>query len=162
MTTFALSCSREMTSESAHLAAQYNAYWQTHLSGDPEEMAMIAEQFPEASNYLDVYDRAGRLGPRAIFAHSVHLDDGEIARLVESGSNVAHCPLNVFGGGILDTGGYRSLGVSLRLASDVGGRAGEKRTALQEPRSLPMQLRSASVDAFRAIEHENEARPPRP
>lgn len=119
---FALSCSREMMSESARLAKNYDAYWQTHLSEDPEEMAMISEQFPEAANYLDVYDRAGGLGPRAVFAHSVHLSDSEIARLVETGSNVAHCPSNVFGGGgILDTGRYRSLGVSLGLASDVGG-----------------------------------------
>jgi guanine deaminase len=119
---FALSCSREMMSESARLAKKYDAYWQTHLSEDPEEMAMIHEQFPEALNYLDVYDRAGGLGPRAVFAHSVHLSDSEIARLVETGSHVAHCPSNVFGGGgILDTGRYRSLGVSLGLASDVGG-----------------------------------------
>lgn len=119
---FALSCSREMMSESARLAQSYDAYWQTHLSEDPQEMAMISEQFPEAANYLDVYDRAGGLGSRSIFAHSVHLSDSEIARLIDTGSHVAHCPSNVFGGGgILDTGRYRSLGVSLGLASDVGG-----------------------------------------
>jgi len=119
---FALSCSREMMSESARLARQYDAYWQTHLSEDPEEMRMIQEQFPEAQDYLDVYDRAGGLGPRAIFAHAVHLSEREIDRLVETGSTVAHCPSNVFGGGgILDTGRYRRRGVTLGLASDVGG-----------------------------------------
>src|SRR5688572_13064240 len=89
---FAVSCSADMLRESAALAAQHGAYWQTHLSEDPGEMAEVARLFPEARDYLDVYDRAGALGERTIFAHAIHLSDREVARLVESGSRVAHCP----------------------------------------------------------------------
>ena len=52
----------------------------------------VARLFPDAIDYLDVYDRAGGLGPRTILAHAIHLSDREIGRLVETGTRVAHCP----------------------------------------------------------------------
>ena len=82
---FAISCSREMLRESAALAASTGAYWQTHLSEDHDELDEVARLFPEAIDYLDVYDRAGGLGPRTLLAHSIHLSDREVARLAETG-----------------------------------------------------------------------------
>ena len=82
---FAVSCSAEMLRESAALATQHGAYWQTHLSEDAGEIAEVARLFPEARDYLDVYDRAGALGARTILAHAIHLSPREVARLVESG-----------------------------------------------------------------------------
>ena len=61
---FAVSCTADMLRESASLAEHYGATWQTHLSEDEREMATVAEHFPEAADYLDVYDRAGGLGPQ--------------------------------------------------------------------------------------------------
>ena len=37
-------------------------WWQTHVSEDPGEIAEVARLFPEALDYVDVYDRAGGLG----------------------------------------------------------------------------------------------------
>ena len=68
------------------------AYWQTHLSEDHDELDEVARLFPEAIDYLDVYDRAGGLGPRTILAHAIHLSDREVGRLAETGTAVAHCP----------------------------------------------------------------------
>ena len=82
---FAVSCSAEMLRESAALAAAKGAYWQTHLAEDRAEIAEVARLFPEARDYLDVYDRAGGLGPRTILAHAIHLSEREVARLAESG-----------------------------------------------------------------------------
>ena len=48
--------------------------------------------FPDALDYVDVYDRAGGLGERTVLAHAIHLSDRELARLVETGTRVAHCP----------------------------------------------------------------------
>ena len=119
---FALSCTPELLRESARLAAELGAYWQTHVAEDPEDVALVRAMYPEARDYLDVYDCAGGLGAKTILAHGVHLSDREIARVVQSGTNIAHCPSNVFGiGGVLDLGRYRDLGVSLGLGSDVGG-----------------------------------------
>ena len=70
---FAVSCSAELLRESAALAARHGAIWQTHLSEDAREIETVRDLFPEASDYLDVYDRAGGLGPRSVFAHAIHL-----------------------------------------------------------------------------------------
>ena len=118
---FAVSCSADMLRESARLAAETGAYWQTHLSEDRGELAEVARLFPEATDYLDVYDRAGGLGARTILAHAIHCSEREVARLAESGSHVAHCPgSNLFlASGAMPLARYLAAGVSVGLGSDV-------------------------------------------
>ena len=118
---FAVSCSADMLRESAALAARHGAYWQTHLSEDTDEIAEVARLFPEARDYLDVYDRAGGLGARTILAHAIHLSPREVARLVESDARVAHCPAsNLFlSSGTMPFAAYRAAGMTLGLGSDV-------------------------------------------
>lgn len=118
---FAISCSAEMLRESARLAAECGAYWQTHLAEDAHECDEVDELFPEASDYLDVYDRAGGLTERAILAHAIHLSEREIARLAERGAAVAHCPAsNLFlSSGMMRTGHYRDAGIRVGLGSDL-------------------------------------------
>jgi guanine deaminase len=120
---FAVSCSAEMLRESAALAAAKGAYWQTHLAEDTAEIAEVARLFPEARDYLDVYDRAGGLGPRTILAHAIHLSEREVSRLAESGANLAHCPAsNLFlASGIMPLGRYLEAGIPVGLGSDVAG-----------------------------------------
>ena len=120
---FAVSCSAEMLRESAALAAAKGAYWQTHLAEDKAEIAEVARLFPEARDYLDVYDRAGGLGPRTILAHAIHLSEREVSRLAESGANLAHCPAsNLFlASGIMPLGRYLEAGIPVGLGSDVAG-----------------------------------------
>jgi guanine deaminase len=120
---FAVSCSADMLRESASLAEHYGAIWQTHLAEDDIEMATVAEHFPEASDYLDVYDRAGGLGRKALFAHSIHLSDREVARLVETDSAIAHCPVsNMFiRSGVMPIARYLDEGLRIGLGTDVAG-----------------------------------------
>ncbi|MDQ3690591.1 MAG: amidohydrolase family protein [Chloroflexota bacterium] len=120
---FAVSCTAEMLRESASLAVHHDAYWQTHVSEDTAEIGEVKALFPEALDYLDVYDRAGALGARAILAHAVHLSDREVARLVETDSRVAHCPAsNLFlPSGMMPLGAYRAAGMNVGLGSDVAG-----------------------------------------
>jgi len=118
---FAVSCSAEMLAESARLARETGAFWQTHLSEDVNELAEVARLFPDAVDYTDVYDRAGGLRPGAILAHAVHLSDREIERLVESGAAIAHCPAsNLFlASGAMPLGRYQQAGLIMGLGSDV-------------------------------------------
>ncbi|HET9083325.1 MAG TPA: amidohydrolase family protein [Candidatus Limnocylindrales bacterium] len=120
---FAVSCTAELLRESAALAASTGAYWQTHVSEDQGEIAEVARLFPDAIDYVDVYDRAGGLGERTVLAHAVHLSDRELARLVETGTRVAHCPIsNLFlASGVMPLGRYLDAGLSLGLGSDVAG-----------------------------------------
>jgi guanine deaminase len=118
---FAVSCTAEMLRESATLARQHGAYWQTHLSEDGGEMESVRKLFPEARDYLDVYDRAGGLEARCVVAHAIHLSDREVGRLAESGAAVAHCPAsNLFlSSGMMPLGRYRAAGIKVGLGSDV-------------------------------------------
>ena len=120
---FAVSCSAELLHESAALARATGAYWQTHLAEDYRELVAVSELFPDARDYLDVYERAGALGPRTIFAHAIHLSDREIARLAESGSRIAHCPeSNQFlASGRMHLARYLDEGIVVGLGSDVAG-----------------------------------------
>lgn len=94
---------------------------QTHLSEQTEELAWVGELFPEALDYLDVYERFGLIGPGAVFGHAIHLTDRERDRLAESGAALAHCPTsNTFiGSGLFDMGLARLMPVG--LATDTGG-----------------------------------------
>lgn len=120
---FAVCCDAHLLSESARLARSRRTYWQTHLSEDPRELAQVARRFPDAADYLDVYDRAGALGPRSIFAHAIHLSDREVDRLAASGAAVAHCPAsNLFlPSGIMPLARYLEAGIPVGLGSDVSG-----------------------------------------
>ena len=118
---FAVSCTADMLSESAALARSTGAYWQTHVAEDHGEIAEVARLFPEALDYVDVYDRAGGLGERTVLAHGVHLSERELARLVETGTRVAHCPAsNLFlASGVMPLGRYLEAGLLVGLGSDV-------------------------------------------
>jgi guanine deaminase len=118
---FAVSCSAEMLRRSAEAAAASGAYWQTHLSEDRGEIDEVKRLFPEATDYTDVYDRAGGLTRRAILAHAIHLSDREVGRLADCGAVIAHCPSsNLFlASGAMPLARYLAAGLRVGLGSDV-------------------------------------------
>ena len=120
---FAVSCTAELLAASATLARDIDCWWQTHVSEDAGEMAEVARLFPEARDYVDVYDRAGGLGPRSILAHAIHLSPREEARLAETGTRLAHCPTsNLFiGAGVMPLASRLAAGLTVGLGSDVSG-----------------------------------------
>jgi guanine deaminase len=102
-----------------------DCFVQTHVSENRQEIAWVRELFPDAADYLDVYERAGLIGPRAVLGHGIHLSDSEKARLKEKGAAIAHCPTsNMFiGSGLFDLEGSQAGAEAMRvgLASDIGG-----------------------------------------
>jgi guanine deaminase len=96
-------------------------YMQTHVAENRAEVRWVAELFPAARSYLDVYARAGLLHPRSVLAHGIWLDADDRARLFATGAQIAHCPTsNLFlGSGLFDWCATRPAAVS--VASDVGG-----------------------------------------
>lgn len=120
---FAVSCTAEMLRQSADLARSTGTWWQTHVSEDTREIDAVKALFPGALDYVDVYERAGGLGPRAVLAHAIHLSDRELGRLVDTGTHVSHCPAsNLFiGAGVMPLAHYREAGLSVALGSDVSG-----------------------------------------
>lgn len=120
---FAVSCTAELLRESATLARERDAIWQTHVSEDIREIETVARLFPEARDYLDVYDRAGGLGPRTVLAHAIHCSDRELARIVETGTAIAHCPAsNLFiRSGVMPLARALEAGAVVGLGSDAAG-----------------------------------------
>jgi len=98
-------------------------YMQTHVAENRDEVAWVADLFPDARSYLDVYHRHGLLGPRSVLAHGIWLDDADRALLRDSGAQVAFCPSsNLFlGSGLFAWRDSAAQGVNVSLASDVGG-----------------------------------------
>ncbi len=120
---FAPTSTPEQLQTAAQLLREYpGVYLQTHLAENPGELQWVRELFPSAQHYLDVYDQAGLLGERSVFAHGIHLCDDECVRLAQSGSVVAHCPTsNLFlGSGLFDYQRLREQGVQVGLGTDVG------------------------------------------
>ena len=106
------------------LARAYpDTFVQTHVSENRDECAWVQRLFPQARSYLDVYDQVGLLRPRAMYGHCIWLDDGDRARMADSGAAAAVCPTsNLFlGSGLFDFDRADRAGMLLSLATDVGG-----------------------------------------
>lgn len=104
------------------LAAHPDALLHTHLAENVRECDAVAERFPHAQDYLDVYDRFGLVGARSVFAHGIHLPDRSCARLHESGAGIAICPSsNLFlGSGFFNFSQAEAHGIRLGLGTDIG------------------------------------------
>jgi guanine deaminase len=98
-------------------------YMQTHLAENRAEVAWVRELFPEARSYLDVYERAGLLNARGVFAHGIWLDDEDRRALRDAGAQIAHSPSsNLFlGSGLFDWRAAEAAKVAVSVATDVGG-----------------------------------------
>ena len=121
---FAVTSTHAQLEAAGALAREYpGAYVQTHADENKAEIARVAELFPEAESYIDVYARAGLLGPRSVIGHCIHLQESEVAALAESRSVAAFCPTsNLFlGSGLFDHARLRRAGARIALATDVGG-----------------------------------------
>ncbi len=130
-----------------------DAHVQTHLSENTAEIAWTKELFPQARDYLDVYERAGLVGPRSVFGHCIHLEPREIASLSEHRSVAAFCPTsNLFlGSGLFDEENLWAAGVRVALATDVG--AGTSYSMLQTANEAykVLQMRRQSWPAAQAF-----------
>ncbi|WP_059413002.1 guanine deaminase [Cupriavidus basilensis] len=106
------------------LAKAYpDAFIQTHVAENRDEVKWVAELFPQARSYLDVYDQYGLLRPGALYGHAIYLDQDDRRRLADSGAAVAHCPTsNLFlGSGFYDFHQSDANRLNVTLATDVGG-----------------------------------------
>ncbi len=128
-------------------------YMQTHVAENRAEVAWIAELFPEARSYLDVYHRHGLLNERGVLAHGIWLDDADRALLASSGAQIAHSPSsNLFlGSGLFDWQACADASAAVSLASDVAGG-----TSLSMQRTMAdayrvQALRGVRLSAFKAL-----------
>ncbi|WP_029061479.1 guanine deaminase [Labrenzia sp. DG1229] len=90
---FALGSTREQLDRCGQLKGEYPDTWvNTHMSENHKEIAQVAEAFPEAKDYLNVYERAGIVGPKFTAGHAIHLSDDAFRRMSASKSSISFCP----------------------------------------------------------------------
>jgi guanine deaminase len=117
---FGLSCTREMMSTGAAFARKRGLWVSTHLSETLEECRVTTELFGTA-DYLEVYEQAGLVHDRSVYAHCIHLSDSEWDRFAEGGAIVAHCPdsNDFLGSGGMPLDAVDARDVRVTLGTDV-------------------------------------------
>lgn len=117
---FALSCTPQMLLGAGDLARRRRLWTSTHLAETLDECA-IAVKRSGAPDYLAVYEQAGLVHDRSVFAHCIHLSDSEWDRLAAAKAVVAHCPdSNAFlGSGHMPVMEPVRRGIPIAIGSDV-------------------------------------------
>lgn len=122
--------------ETAALAATHNVLLHTHLAETEDENAFCMQQFGRRP--LDHIEDCHWLHAQTWFAHGIHFNTDEIARLGAAGCGVSHCPSSnmVLASGIapvpalIQAGAHVGLGVDGSASNDRSNMMSEVRQAL--------------------------------
>lgn len=122
---FAPTSTKEQLLLAGKLKEKYpTTYVQTHLSENQNEILWVKSLFPEAKNYLDVYEKAGLVKEKSVFAHAIYLEDEEYETLHKNGASVSFCPTsNLFlGSGLFKIRKMKKdkYDIKIGLGTDVG------------------------------------------
>ena len=120
---FAVTCSEKMMRGAAELAARLEAYLQTHLAENREELEKVHHLYMNARDYTHVYEKCGMLTGHTMLGHCIHLNPREIGAIAAARSSIAHCPSsNLFlGSGLMKLDQLLKAGINVGLGSDVAG-----------------------------------------
>ncbi|MBN2493625.1 MAG: 8-oxoguanine deaminase [Deltaproteobacteria bacterium] len=115
----------------ADLARREKVRLHTHLAETLDEESFCLERFGKRP--LALMEDLGWVGPDVWFAHCVHLSEPEIARMAETGTGVAHCPVSNLrlGSGIAPVPAMLRAGVPVGLAVD-GSASNDSSNMLRE------------------------------
>jgi guanine deaminase len=139
----------------AALWRAHDGTWlQTHLAENRDEVAWVAELFPGCRDYVEVLERHGLTGPRALLGHGIWLDDDAAARLRASGAALVHCPTsNAFlGSGLFRLRDLRGRhGVPTALGTDIGAGTSFSLLQVMGEAYKAAQLGGATLDPLQAL-----------
>jgi cytosine/adenosine deaminase-related metal-dependent hydrolase len=121
-------CTEELLRDSMAAARERNLSFQTHTAQSLVEFQEMTRR--HGLTPVQWMDKLGLLGPRTIIGHGIFLDHhpwthwprvGDLERLAETGTTVAHCPTVFARRGITlrDLGLYRRKGVAIGVGTDV-------------------------------------------
>ncbi|WP_323008712.1 guanine deaminase [Paracoccus sp. (in: a-proteobacteria)] len=151
---FAITSTPEQMEMTGQLVREHpDCHIQTHLSENRDEIAFTLSLYPQARDYLDIYETYGLLSDKLLLGHSIHLEPREIARMAETGSRAVFCPTsNLFlGSGLFDEAGLRAAGVVSGIATDVGGGTSYSMLQTLNEGYKILQLRGQKLHPFAAF-----------
>jgi guanine deaminase len=139
---FAGSSSARLMRLTSQLARQRNAFIQSHLSENLDEVRWIRSLFPSQSSYTDVYQSGGVLSSRTIMGHCIHLSDEEISMLQATRTKIAFCPYSnrALRSGRMPFERIAQAGLTVGLGTDIAGGP-----SLSMLRQMGVALNSANV-----------------
>lgn len=107
---------------------------QSHLSENLGEIEFVmklykgVKGFKKATNYTEIYHKAGMLGSRSLMGHAIHLNRDEIKILKKTDTVLIHCPTSNaplkeqgLGSGLFNFKKIEKAGIRWALGSDIGG-----------------------------------------
>ncbi|CUB02255.1 guanine deaminase [Marinomonas fungiae] len=151
---FAPTSTPEQLNQAGKLLSEFdNLYLHTHLSENVNECEWVQQLFPEAKNYLDVYDQHQLLSERSVFAHGIHLCDQEYQRLSDTGSAIAFCPTsNLFlGSGLFNLQKAEFHKVNVGMGTDVGGGTSFSMFSTLNEAYKVIQMQGQNLDPIKAF-----------
>ncbi|WIA23628.1 hypothetical protein OEZ85_000333 [Tetradesmus obliquus] len=126
---FIPTCSQQLLAGLGQMAAQHGLRIHSHISESLDQVQFTQQLHPSSSSSssgssdAQVYDAAGLLTAKSIFAHGTQLMQEDMELMAERGSAVAHCPLSnfYFGDGLFDVSKALSMGLKVGLGTDIAG-----------------------------------------
>lgn len=127
------SVSGELMRQSALLAREKHVRLHTHLAETEDEVSYTLSRF--GMRPYDYVESLGWTGPDVWYAHGIHFNSGEIARLAQSGTGIAHCPVSnmKLSSGVAPVPDLLKAGVRVGLAVD-GSASNDGSSLLEEMR----------------------------
>jgi 5-methylthioadenosine/S-adenosylhomocysteine deaminase len=167
---FAVSCTRGLLEQVAHLSRERGVLVHTHASENRTEIEMVERATGKRN--IEYLSSLGLAAPHVALAHCVHLDADELDILARTGTHVLHCPSSnlKLGSGIAPIMEMLARGVSVSLGAD-GAPCNNRLDMFTEMRTaallqkvthgadaLPARrvLRMATIDGARALGLERE------
>jgi 8-oxoguanine deaminase len=125
---------------SAGLARSYHVRLHTHLAETRDEELFCLRKFGKRP--VEYVESLGWLGNDVWFAHSVWVDDAEIAKYARTGTGIAHCPSSnmLLASGIAPVRRMTSAGVQVGLGVD-GSASNDASNLLHEVRQAMLLQR---------------------
>lgn len=141
------SVSADLMRETAFQAERLGLRLHTHLAETEDENAFCLARFGRRP--LDYVEELGWLTGHTWFAHGIHFNEAEQARMGRAGIGVAHCPSSnmILGSGICPACAMERRGVAVGLAVD-GSASNDGSNMIQELRqALLLQRAGGGIGA---------------
>lgn len=124
-----------------------------HLHETADEIHRSGQQY--GMRPLKRLDQLGLVGPHLIGVHMTQLEDGEIARLAETGASVVHCPESnlKLASGFCPAAKLLAAGVNVALGTD-GAASNNDLDLLGETRTAALLAKAVANDAAALPAHQ--------
>ncbi|MFL7026017.1 guanine deaminase [Enterovibrio norvegicus] len=118
---FVPSCTDPMLKGLGELVQKYDLHMQTHCSESDWARDYSIERYGMSD--IAIYAEAGLLNNKSVLAHSIFIDEKDIAMLNQFGAGIGHCPLSnmYFANAAMQTRELLDANVRVGLGSDIAG-----------------------------------------